>query len=345
MQQKSVPENAAFSLEQQRETLLSLNYDKLYWVYELLEDTDTNLEFHLLKNCLVAFENQIPNLNGLKDAPDMTIIDLKSLTEGKIKVLHGPGFEQENRKIVMVSGGMIDFFVAQNKKGENNVHMLTSLRDANATSVNQRTTVAWRCLWENVRKDIEIETAEEAPFLWKINGEFYLAVGNDNFEYVKGSILSYLETKYNPTNPELKKMFERWFRGIKYEDVGEILRNIAESNRFVQYKYRELDEVRGLEHLKKQVQIWDYEESFYVVYNDKLNTYELKLIKQFDSFPEGFELIWKRPNRFFLESAHQYPRLNRIENATKINPSGAIKIFSEHISQNADQILKAFNEN
>ncbi len=43
--------------------------------------------------------------------------------------------------------------------------------------------------------------------------------------------------------------------------------------------------------------------------------------------------------------SHYNPRLNRTENTTKINPSGAIKFFSDHISKNADQILKAFNQN
>lgn len=40
-----------------------------------------------------------------------------------------------------------------------------------------------------------------------------------------------------------------------------------------------------------------------------------------------------------------YRKYDKIENATKINPSGAIKIFAEHIAQNADQILKAFHKN
>lgn len=344
MSKNKPSENTSISLEQQRETLLSLNYDKLYGVYELLEETDSALEFHLLKNCLVAFENQIPNLQWLWQVPDMTIIDLKSLSEWNIKVLHWPVIEKQSKKIVMCSGWMIDFFVWTSKTGEKHIHMLTSLRDANAgVSLNQRTTVAGRCLWENVRKDIEIETAEEAPFLWKINGEFYLAVWNDNFDYVKGSILSYLENKYDTNNSELKKMFERWLRGMKYEDLWEILRQIVENNRLVQYNYKELNDVSALQHLRKKVKIWNYEENFYVVYNDKLNTYELKLIKQFESFPEGFELVGKRPNRLFLESSNQYPRLNRIQNATKINPSWAIKIFTEHISRAAWEILKEFN--
>lgn len=344
MNKNTIQENNFNSLEQQRETLLSLNYDKLYGVYELLKETDTNLDFHLLKNCLVAFENQISNLKWLSQAPNISIIDLKFLSEWKIKVLHGPEIWHHERKIVMCSGWMIDLFISKNKKWENHVHMLTTLRDANAgTSLNQRTTVAWRCLWENIRKDIEIETAEESPFLWKINGEFYLAVGNDNFDYVKGSIISYLKNKYNPNNLEFKKIFERWFRWIKYEDLWEILRQIVENNNFVKFNYIELNNLPWLKHLRKQVKIWNTIEDFYVIYNDKLNTYELKLIKQFASTQEWFEFIWKRPNRLFLESSNQYPRLNRIENATKINPSWAIKIFTEHISQNIDEIIKAFN--
>lgn len=337
-------EKVHFSLEEQREALLSLNYDKVYSVYELIQENESFIEFECLPMCLVAFENQISKLQWLEQAPDITIIDLKALTEWYIKVLSGPSLPKFLRKIVMCSGGMIDFFVWTNKNWEKNIHMLTSLRDANAgTSLNQRTTVAGRCVWENIRNNIEIETAEESPFLWKINDQFYLAIWNNNFDYLKASIRSYLENKYNPSNPELKKMFERWLRWLKYEDLWKILEEILQYNRFVQYSYKELNNLSSLKHIIKRIKIWNYEDSFYVIYNDKLNTYEFKLIKQFESFPEGFKLVGNRPNRLFLESLNQYPRFNRIQNATKINPSWAIKKFTEYISWTTWELLEEFH--
>lgn len=334
------------NIKTQRESLLSLNYDKLYWVYEVLSENKEVIELRLLENCLVAFPNQAPNLQWLEDAKDITILDLHSLQKAEIKVLCWPNFEKNDKKIVMCSWWMIDFFLPKNLTWENwSVHMLTSLRDAWWTSINQRTTVAWRVVWDDIRYNISLESAEEAPFLWMVDWEFYLAVWNDYFDYLVWSIHSFLETKYDPSNPELKKIFERWFRWVIYEELWKVLQDIVDNNRFVTYKSEDINNLPWLEHLKRSVIIGEKKDIFYTVFNPDQNTYEFKIFKKFIWFPEWFSLPWSRPNRLFLESFNQYPRFNRLSNATKINPSGAIKIFTKIIQEQSSDIIFALKNN
>lgn len=337
-----MPSNEIISVDEQRERLLALNYDKLYWVYELIHETTESIDIHLVGNSLVAFKNQVENLNGLDSNPDISILDLNALSKWNIEVIRWPSIEFWKRKIIMCSWGMIDFFSPRDFswiEGNQHTHMITSLRDAWATSHNQRTTVAGRILWDDIRKNIEIESAEESPFLGMMNGKFHLAIGNNHFEYLKEAVKLFLETKYDPKNLELKKLFERWFRWLTYEELWSILMEIIKNNRFIQYESEELDNIKWLAHLKKKVKIDNRAENFYVVFNPVLNTYEFKIIKQFKWFPEGFTIPWNRPNRLFLESFNQSPRLNRLENANKINPSWAIKVFSEEIVRNVRMII------
>lgn len=322
-----------------RESLLSLNYDKLYWVYQLISENDDEIELKLLENCLFAYENQLESLRWLNKYKDISILDLNSLTKWQIKTLAWKEFNDSTSKIVMCSWWMIDFFEVNWKK--KNIHMLTSLRDTWRTSINQRTTVAWRILWNDIKHDIEMETAEESPFLWLYNNEFYLAIPNNNFEALKHSIELFLKTKYNPENQELKKIFERWFRWLKYEELWIVLDHILKNEQFLKYEIEELDNIKGLEHLRKKVKIWNNEEYFYVSYNANLNTYEFKIFKKFKNFPTWFTLPWNRPNRLFLESFNQYPRLNRLQNSTKINPSWAIKNFTLEFEKKIDEIISS----
>lgn len=338
----TISEHNDLWFEEQREKLLEMNYDRLYGVYELVNETSDTIELKLLDNSLVAFQNQLHNLNGLNTYKDISILDLQWLSKWKIEVLSWPNRNFWDKKIIMCSWWMIDFFTPDSfshKKWEKHLHMITSLRDAWATSHNQRTTVAGRILWDDIRKNIEIESAEESPFLGMMDWKFYLAIGNDYFSYLKEAVKLFLEEKYDPKNLEFKKMFERWFRGIKYEELWSVLEDIIANNRIVKYKSEELDNIEWLDHLRKKVKIGEKEETFYAVFNPILNTYEFKTIKKFIWFPEWFTLPGKRLNRLFLESFHQYPRLNRISNADKINPSWAIKIFSEEIVKNVDTII------
>ena len=54
-----------------------------------MSESHDTLELQVSDNLLVAFENQIPNLKGLEDTSDVTILDLKEFSQGRIKVLAG----------------------------------------------------------------------------------------------------------------------------------------------------------------------------------------------------------------------------------------------------------------
>lgn len=327
--------NSQKELDAQREVLLTKNYDLVYWVYEFLWEKDWSVNFDLVKNALICFDNQLWNLKWLSENWDISILSLNSLVKWELKTLNWPVF-QTNKKIMPVSGWVIDLFSTWE-----NVHIITSLRDAAAwVSQNQRTTIAWRCLWENLMESIEIEENEEAPFLWVMNNEYVLAVWNWNIEYLKKSIKYFLKEKYDPNNQDLKKIFERWFSGVKYEELEEILLDILKNNRFVQYKTKKLNSIPWLEKFSKKIKVWNYQDDLYCFYNDRLNTYECKVIKLFEWFPEWFKTLWKRPSRLFLESHNQYPRFSRINNFSNVNPSGAIKIIAEEIEKNATKITQ-----
>lgn len=65
------------------------------------------------------------------------------------------------------------------------------------------------------------------------------------------------------------------------------------------------------------------------------NTYELRKIQQFVSFPDGFTPISIRPGRLYLESDNQTTRIPRIENANKRVVSTIAKV-----SENARNALE-----
>jgi hypothetical protein len=230
-------------------------------------------------------------------------------------------------------------------KEKQNIHLLTSLRDWWSTSTNQRTTVAGRVVNENIREAIEDERAEESPFLGKIWDNYYLATSSWNFEALKWSIINYLANKYDKNDLKITKEFNLSFDDIKYIDLPNILSEIVLNNRIIQYKTIEHTDLPWLTKINKIVKIDDYNDKFYVLYNENLNTYEFKIITEFINFPEWFKK-WKRPNRLYLESKNQhwrYCRISNLDNQNKIIPSWAIKKFCEIISKNCEQIIEHIN--
>ncbi len=69
------------SVPEQRELLLTLNPDLLYGVYQQSENTDETIDIQLScpQNILTAYTNQLPNIQGLDKAPDISLIDLGGL--------------------------------------------------------------------------------------------------------------------------------------------------------------------------------------------------------------------------------------------------------------------------
>lgn len=333
---------------EQKNTILELNPDRVFWIYETVTNSWNNIELKLQDDLLVCFENQIENIDWLKNMDDLCILDLKEFSKWRIKFLHW-NKELNIDNLSMASWWVIEFFEAKNKwkidwKVKNNIHIITTLRDWWSTSENQRTTTAWRLIWEDISEEIEREHTEEAPFLVKKNWEYYLSISssnNENINILFSAIENFLEYKYNPEDKEKADLFEKSFTWIKYKDLKNILLKIVRNNRVTHYSYDEINDISGMEELKKEVTIWWKKWTYYWFYNENLRTWEFKSMRKFNKFPDWVEWLWKlwRPTRFFFESFNQSPRFTRIENAADKNPANAIKIIVNHMKENSEEII------
>lgn len=344
------------SVSSQHEKITELNPDRVFWLYQTLRDSNNKLELRQLENIFVSFRNQYEegNIKWLDDS-DTCILDLKEFSQWRISVLHWEipsNFSID--EISMASWWVIEFFEAEKKweidwRVKNSLHMITTLRDGGSTSENQRTTTAGRIVWDDIDAAIEQEHVEEAPFLWTLNWEYYLCISSVNTDDLFSSILNFMSNKYSNQDKrtkqykERKNMFERSFPWIKYEELGEILTWIIRNKRVIYYDYEELDEIQGLEWMKKEVKIGDKTGTFYGFYNPKLKTWEFKSMRKFCKFPKWFNCVSKfwRPSRLFLESFNQSPRFSRIENVAWSNPANAIKIISEEMRDNISGVVNS----
>jgi len=344
------------SIREQKNLLLELNPDRVFWVYTTKINSWSNIELELSENILVCFENQLQNLKGLSDCEDITLLNLKDFSQGQVSVLawNTPAEAIDIDSLSMASGWVIEFFQSETQweiDGEQikNLHMITTLRDGGSTSENQRTTTAGRITGENIAEEIEREHVEEAPFLWKLNGQYCICISSstpENRETLYASIENFLEHKYFPKDKEKAKLFEASFSGIKYRDLWAILKNIVKYERIHEYSYNNLEDVKGLESMKKNVTIWNHAGTYYGFYNPNQKTWEFKSVRKFKSFPKWFSWLWKiwRPTRLFLESSNQSPRYTRIENAATINPANAIKIIAEEIQAHSKEVIDSVYE-
>ncbi len=165
----------------------------------------------------------------------------------------------------MLSNGVVEYIEGASGKP----HLITTLRDGGSFDQVQYTTTAGRNVGENLKEEIEREHFEEGPFLGtNAQGEYVLAIPaneqtdsylledtvwntyNDLLQsisdkkrqeaYTVSSVIWWLENKYtlkreNEQDARFIRAFERHFPGIKYEELGDILRDIVDNKRFVRY--------------------------------------------------------------------------------------------------------------
>ncbi len=310
-----------FTLEAQRELLLQLNPDIIYWVYDLKQDGEWKMELELIDDVMTIYPNQLQNIQWLDKAWDIVIVDLWSLRKWQIKVL--VWWEVKVETPILLSNGVIEYIEWNTWKP----HLITTLRDWWAADSLQRTTTAGRNTWYDLKEEVEREHFEEWPFLWKNSKwEYTLCIPSENpqgWEYTKESVSSWLENKYNLSRENENDLhfieaFERNFPGIKYEELWTILRNIVENDRYMTYDWdnKPLDwldwDMRKLSVEDK----WKRSEMNAFVYFDTANnTIEYRDVRRIKWIPDGFQLLGNRPCKLFLESQNQYPRVPRIENA------------------------------
>ena len=73
------------NIKEQREALLNANPDKIYWVYNLVENKDGSIVFEEIPDVVCCYENQYKDKEGneilkkLDESKDIMIADISSL--------------------------------------------------------------------------------------------------------------------------------------------------------------------------------------------------------------------------------------------------------------------------
>lgn len=338
------------SVREQREELLKLNNDIIYWVYDLKKSHD-GLKFSMREDILTCYPNQLANLKWLEENKDITILDINTLRKWEVKTIFWKEIENnENTKLTLLSSWVIELVKMQNSKGWEKIHTFTSLRDGWAADKLQRTWVAGRNSFDNLNEELEREYSEESPFLLKINWVWTLATPDrknkaDAIADLKTSVEYFLKNKYNldrnnPEQAEFVKMFERSFRWkIKYEELWEILKEIIANNKIEFFENEELDSFQSLEKDMQKIEILDdngkvISSGTYFVYPDEANnTVEYRSLREI-KIPKWLDIEKQKFNprqRLFLESQNQTTKTHRLENLGKDNLVPTMKYFADKI--------------
>jgi len=314
------------SIREQREALQEENPDKLAWVFDLVWDEWYNLVN--LENVLCCYPNQLEDWQIVLPEDfsewNMVILNMWALRKWQVEIIawEDSNLPEKIQKPVLLSPWVIEYYEGDNWKkytqtvlrdgGKMNTsEWITTLADA-----NERTTTAGRNFSGDLFEDLEIENAEESPFLMQNESwEYHLVMHDLKYKsHLIASIQNFLENKYlSPEDENYQKVkvsFELKFKGITYEELGAILTTVIENDNFETYSWEDGD-IDGieLEKIDLDEELWE----FYVFHDKANNTIEYRSIRKITSFPKGLTAIWRVPLRLFLESQNQDPSFKRID--------------------------------
>ncbi len=322
------------SVLEQRESLQERNPDKLAWVFSnlSLENQEGGFKLVNLENVLCCYPNQLEDWQiDLWDdfsQSDIVILNMWALRKWEIEVIAWDKnkLPKDMENPVLLSPWVIEYWEWKKSKK----YVQTVLRDGwkmNASAwitsladANQRTTTAGRNFSGKLHEDLDIENAEESPFLMRDEEGFFVLVMPDleNKHHLISSIEGFLENKYLSPEAEnfkeVKKKFERKFKWVKYEKLGPILEWIIKNDSFQAYEYQDWD-IKGID--KQNIQLGDEKWDFYIYHDEANNTIEYRAVREITAFPEWLEPVWKVPLRLFLESQNQDPSLKRVDKIWK----------------------------
>jgi hypothetical protein len=357
------------TVQEQREMLQKMNPDILAGVFNLDENTPDGMQLSNIENVLCCYPNQITD--GIVKLPE-------DFWKGKIVIVNlGYNYETAAHKIkwmeeckggvqkwkleliagnaqnlpeintpILLSPGVIEYWEWKDGKK----YTQTTLRDTWGKKVEwdikwlaeetSRTTVAGRNFTWSLHEDLEIENAEESPFLMQDSEWDYFLVSH-NLDYksdLKASIKKYLQDKYlrewDANYKIAKLLFEKKFKGVSYDALWGILEDIVKNNRFKEYSWTQWN-INWID--ETYIALWNDEGNFYVYHDEANNTIEYRAIRQITWFPEWLKPVWRIPLRLFLESENQAPSFKRLENicrngtwATTLVPT--IQNFSDQVN-------------
>ena len=342
MNNSKLEKNTRNNIDEQMELLLLNNYDKLYWVYSIIENSKSHLKLQCEKNILTCYPNQFNNLKWLDNAPDINIIDLIELRKWNIKFLKKSkeSINISNLKLTLLSNWVFETIKWENNKWETNEHLYSNVRDGWNIDNFLRTPIWWRAYWNDINKSLTTEHIEETPFIWYDDlwniSLATVSTDDEAIEILEKSINNYIKNKilkpWDNQYDQVKKIFDRNFRPLKYEDLEDILKSIIKEKRYFKYNFNKV-EIENENY--KEVIIWTNKEKLLVHNDNSNNTFECMKIIEITWFEEWFRPLNNRPSKLFLESNIQYPKFSRISSIKE-------KCYVEVVNFLKDKVKKIF---
>lgn len=326
------------NIQEQREVLQGNNPDMLVGVFNSNLHQNTSVLGYTLEtipNMLACYPNQLEEWQ-IELPQDfwkwqIVIINLWSLRKGQIEVIAWNSNNLPSTKNpILLSPWVIEYYQDDEnwKQYTQTVmrdwgQMNTSTWIIGLADANERTTTAWRNFSWYLLEDLEIENAEESPFLMQDASWKYVLVTHDHeyIDHLISSIQNFLKNKYlSPSDNNYKAVkteFERKFKWVKYDDLWDILKWIIETNSFQEYSWEKWS-ISWLHESKVQLTEIDWDTDigdFYVFHDTENNTIEYRDVRRITWFPKWLKSVWaKIPLRLFLESQNQSPSFKKIEN-------------------------------
>lgn len=347
--------NNIISIKEQKENLLKLNNDLLFWVYEILESNQKEIILKNKENMLVWFPEKVEKLKWLKENSDILILDIKEFRAWNLKTIDWKNLQNSEKNLTLLSSWVIEFVESDYKDKNWNIkkrkHFPTTLRDNCGLWAELRNPVAWRNSTSDLFWDIEREYSEESPFLTQKNNVFFISIPKSkNLENSVSncilSINSFLEEKYlTPENENFlkaKNIFEKSFKNkLKYENLWNILKGIIKNKRFDFYENEILEDFNDFEGIKKDIKNikiinknWKIISSwnFFVYENKNSKTIEYMQIRKI-FFPDWLiSPTWK----LYLESQNQGSKNERIEKLW-LKTIPVVKYFSKKVLEKIEK--------
>lgn len=359
----NIPDEILFSelsIIEQREALQKENPDKLAWVFDLI--WSEWYELVNLENVLCCYPNQLEDWQIVLPEDfsewNIVILNMWALRKWQVEII---AWDESNipewiNSPVLLSPWVIEYY--ESEKWEKYVQ--TVLRDggqmnaskwiSSLADANERTTTAGRNFSGDLFEDLEVENAEESPFLMQNDSwEYYLVTHDLKYKYhLIASIENFLEKKYlkkpkrvrepykqnyhntkfynkkleeyneylsNLENyEEVKTRFEAKFTGVDYDDLWNILIGIIKNDNIEEYTWEawNIDEIQ-----MEQVKLGAKKGEFLVFHDEPNNTVEYRSIRKILWFPDGLKPLGRIPLRLFLESQNQDPSFKNIKNISK----------------------------